>query len=194
METIEYKGHKIQIEQDQDPMNPRDDDNLGTMVCFHGRYSLGDQNHGIDPDQFKGWGKMREYIGQELNAYVILPIYMYDHSGITIRTTPFSCPWDSGQIGFIYVTCDKLKGEGLMKRTQAEIQKYLEGEVETYDQYLRGDVYGYQIEGELCSHSCWGFFGSDHEDSDLLPSARADIDDAVHCDQIENGEQLSLEV
>jgi len=194
VETIEYKGHTINIEQDQDPESPRDWDNLGTMVCFHGRYSLGDQNHGIDPDQFKGWGKMREYIGQELNAYVILPIYMYDHSGITIRTTPFSCPWDSGQIGFIYVTCDKLKGEGLMKKKQAEIQKYLEGEVETYDQYLRGDVYGYQTEGELCSDSCWGFFGSDHEESGLLEHAKAEIDYEVKKDLIENGEQLSLKL
>lgn len=37
-------------------------------------------------------------------------------------------------------------------------------EVETYDQYLTGDVYGYVIESEdgTVDDSCWGFFGLDH--------------------------------
>lgn len=195
METIEYKNHKINIEQDQDPQNPRDDDNLGTMVCFHGRYNLGDKDHGLTSDQFKGWEGLKEYLGQELNAYVILPIFMYDHSGITIRTTPFSCQWDSGQIGFIYATCDKIKEEfDTMEITQAKIQKYLESEINAYDQYLTGDVYGFQIEGELCSHSCWGFFGSDHEASGLLTIAESEINWGIYYDLEKHGEQLSLEI
>ena len=34
--------------------------------------------------------------------YLMLPLYLYDHSGITMNTTGFSCPWDSGQVGWIY--------------------------------------------------------------------------------------------
>ena len=34
---------------------------------------------------------------------IILPLYLYDHSGISMKTTPFSCQWDSGQVGWIYV-------------------------------------------------------------------------------------------
>jgi len=51
------------------------------------------------------------------------------------------------------------------------IEKYLNSEVETYDQYLTGDVWGYTIyEIETCDKghehenevdSCWGFFGHD---------------------------------
>ena len=40
--------------------------------------------------------------------------------------------------------------------------KALRQEVETYSQYLSGDVYGYEIHkhGEVVD-SCWGFYGYD---------------------------------
>jgi hypothetical protein len=51
---------------------------------------------------------------------------------------------------------------GQDKEERSEV--LLKGEVETYDQYLRGDVYGYRVfkvengeEEEL--DSCWGFYG-----------------------------------
>ena len=40
---------------------------------------------------------------------VIKPIYMYDHSGQTIRLTPFGDPWDSGVCGYIYAKKKLLK-------------------------------------------------------------------------------------
>ena len=33
---------------------------------------------------------------EQMEGMVILPLYLYDHSGITMNTTGFSCPWDSG--------------------------------------------------------------------------------------------------
>jgi len=39
---------------------------------------------------------------EALGKYVILPLYLYDHGGITMSTGAFSCPWDSGQVGWIY--------------------------------------------------------------------------------------------
>jgi hypothetical protein len=41
----------------------------------------------------------------------ILPVYLYDHSGLTINTTGFTCPWDSGQIGWIYASHEQVKAE-----------------------------------------------------------------------------------
>jgi len=38
------KKLKLEIEQDSSPESPRTWDNLGTMVCFHKRYDLGDDN------------------------------------------------------------------------------------------------------------------------------------------------------
>ena len=39
---------------------------------------------------------------EQMDGMVILPLYLYDHSGITMNTCGFSCPWDSGQVGWIY--------------------------------------------------------------------------------------------
>jgi hypothetical protein len=105
--------------------------------------------------------------------YVILPLYLYDHSGITMSTGPFSCPWDSGKVGFIYVSMERARKEwsGTDEEIREKAKKYLRSEVEEYDQYLTGDVWGYRIfetaseeddeEGEE-HDSCWGFYGMDY--------------------------------
>lgn len=164
--TEEHKGFKINFYQDECPESPREWDNLGTMVCFHKRDSLGDK-HDIDADNFSGWDEMERYLEKELDATIILPLYLYDHSGITMNTKGFSCPWDSGRVGFIYIDKDKIRREYSVKRISPQLRqrvtKYLENEVETYDQYLRGEVYGFSIEdadGDQLD-SCWGYYGDD---------------------------------
>jgi len=82
---------------------------------------------------------IQTWIGENL---CILPLYLYDHSGITMSTTSFSCGWDSGQVGYIYLTKEKWDKEVDRDFVQEECAKYLTAEVETYDQYLTGQVYG----------------------------------------------------
>jgi hypothetical protein len=158
METINYKDHEIKIEQeDGGDFNPREWDNLGTMVCFHGRYELGDK-HNLSVEEAKDILDRKDVVA--------LPLYLYDHSGITISCKPFSCPWDSGQVGFIYADYEKIKKEFSTKRVgpvlREKVRKILIGEVGIYDQYLRGDVYYCRIEkdGEVID-SLGGIFGYD---------------------------------
>lgn len=165
-ETLQKDGLTLKILQDQNPLHPRTDwDTIGTMALFHSRYDLGDKNHGLSTSDFEGWDQMEEHLYNERDALVVLPVFMYDHSGISIRTEPFGCPWDSGQIGFIYVTRERVRSQWECKRISSKLRetvtKCLEGEVQTYDQYLRGDVWGYVVENEAgdCLHSTWGFFG-----------------------------------
>lgn len=198
--------YTLKLEQDTDYESPRDWDNIGTMVCWHRRYTLGDEqpNEGMedylnnladeylgdiperveaaanyfygtssklgdvaeeylvrareealcgvtqsDIDHAKNRAEIRvmalNYEKHELEAkldedpsaeariaeidaklarvpkdlarevrrlealigkggVLMLPLHLYDHSGITMNTTGFHCPWDSGQVGFIYVT------------------------------------------------------------------------------------------
>lgn len=166
------ENYLIEVVQDESPSSPREDDNLGKMICFHGRYNLGDK-HNYDHTDYSGWRELKDAIIKNEDVAVILPLYLYDHSGITISTSPFSCRWDSGQIGWVYVSKKKLREEYNVKRiTKAIIEKatkVLEGEVKTYDQYLTGDVYGYIIYKvstceKGCEHkeevdSCWGYYG-----------------------------------
>ena len=160
-------NYLIEIIQENDPESPREWDNLGKMICFHSRYNLGDK-HDFSREEAQKFLKSKEIC-------VSLPLYLYDHSGITMKTSPFSCRWDSGQVGWIVVSKEQVRKEYNVKRINKElvekVTKVLEGEVETYDQYLTGDVYGYRIskvtECELGHEhkeevdSCWGFYGED---------------------------------
>lgn len=83
-------------------------------------------------------------------------LYLYDHSGITISMNPFSCRFDSGIVGIIYmIDADK---NPISYEQQIKIMK---SEVKTYDDYIRGNCYGYIIEDseENEIDSCYGFLG-----------------------------------
>jgi len=177
METVIYKGYTIFIESEDSASSPREWDNLGTMVCFNSRRPLGDKHDFKSPEEFKKfWNRTKA---------VVLPLYIYDHSGITMNTTGFSCPHDSGQVGWIYVTSEKIREEyswkHLTKKRRETIAGYLKAEVKTFDQYLTGDVYGISKiadpEGnELEEGSVWGFYGHDHKESSLMESAEGTIE------------------
>ena len=174
----------LEIWQDElDTDGSRDWSNLGTMVCFHGRYPLGDKNHYDLPEGvvfFEGeyeeiygigtfkdviWAKMFEE-ELEKRGGIVLPLYLYDHSGITMRTTPYDCPWDSGRIGFIYCTKERIIKEygNDSKESREKAEKVLVGEVETYDQELTGDVWCYHIvsQNEDDNDSLHGLYGYDY--------------------------------
>ena len=143
IEQIEYRGFYINVHPDDYPLDPRRDwDNLGTMVCFARNYNLGDKHDFSDPDEFQEWAKTADIIS--------MPIYLLDHSGLKMNTYGFGCPWDSGQVGWIYVEKAKARKKYGWKRLSRQriekIKGYLENEVKIYDQYLSGEVYGYTIE------------------------------------------------
>jgi hypothetical protein len=166
------KKFELEVVQDTDPESPRTWDNLGTMVCFHKRYDLGDKTD-YRTEDYDSWEELKEGIIKNEGEVVILPLYLYDHSGITISTSSFSCRWDSGQVGFIFVSKYKIKKEGI---DETKVEEYLKGEVETYDQYLTGDVWGYNVyEVSTCNkghehkelvESCYGFYGHDECESE----------------------------
>lgn len=188
-----YKGHRIAIVIDTDPQNPRTDyDNAAKMCCAHGRYKLGDEQYDNRAeigaaqqiiseiyDQFFPDEDMApdDYNQDALNKCPViwLPLYLYDHSGITISTAPFSCPWDSGQIGIIYMTYKQVaenfgidpindKWEPL-EETRKKAIELMKAEVKTYDDYLTGSCYGFIVyeldedgeDGEEVE-SCYGFY------------------------------------
>ncbi len=181
-------GRSLELHRDDSPASPREWDNLGTMACFHQKYDLGDEGHGIDHTEFGGWDEMETWIRHENPDCVILPLYLFDHSGITMSTTSAqfrACDgagWDWGQVGFIFVSRDKINAE-CGGRTDEQIEEQLRGEVETYDQYLTGDIYGFILRDKPCEtcdgpgedlDSCWGFYGSDPTENGMSDN----LDDA----------------
>ena len=111
---------------------------------------------------------------------IVKALYLYDHSGLSISTGPFSCPWDSGHVGYAVMTPDTIDKEWSGDRESAE--QCLESEVKVYDQYLNGDTWGFQItaDGELID-SCFGFYGSDPDENGMLEH----VDSVFHAMLIE---------
>ena len=117
-----YKGYRILIKQDEDPIHPRKCCGCltGVMVCGHNRYDLGDE-HAVSLDDHNNWDEVEAWLRRVKRALVILPIYMYDHSGITISTEhvyPYTDRWDAGRLGLIYANKGTIrKGMGSMPRS-----------------------------------------------------------------------------
>jgi hypothetical protein len=151
-------GFTVEVFYDPHPDNPCTEwDQLGTVALDkRSRYSFG--NERLDSARLQEIGTSEDYVK--------LPIYIYDHSGITINTTGFSCSWDSGCVGLIYVHKDKLYQEYDTKRITPKLRERvlttLRGEIEDLDRYLTGQVYGWRVldpEGNDLE-SCYGYFGT----------------------------------
>jgi len=169
LESWQVGDLEVRIYQDIDPVCPREWDNLGTLALyrrFHDRYLAVGEEVIECPDHLAAI---------ERKAAVHLPVYAYVHSGVAVQTRPFHCAWDSGFVGIIYVSREKLLaeygGKRLTRRLKEKAKEVLEGEIQTLNQYLTGDVYGYAIvrkttcnlgyEHEETVDSCWGFYGYD---------------------------------
>jgi hypothetical protein len=178
IETIELPQNLIaEVVYDADNESPREWGNLGTIVCWHNRrHFLGD----VQPDcsaieYLYGLMNDREFeskryylpdldvIGEDNilkyfeKHFVFLSLCFYDHGGIAMSTSTFSCPWDSGRVGFIYVERDSDEVAGM---TEQKIIDALKQEVKIYDTYLRGEVLCVDIKdryGEVIN-SCGGFY------------------------------------
>lgn len=262
----EGKIRRIHIEQDTNPWNPRteQDGNVGTMMCWHQRYNLGDSNknkyenpndflqdllrqrvsektilnyvrNGKADDikikynrsdyvwelwttyylfpleepkdaKFQLYSKQLEldwlindviealsnkdiwYLLKKHANIIALPLYLYDHSGITMSTASFNDRWDSGQVGWIYTDKENILSQrykfrnskgNLIKITKRNWKEaayqILKKEVKMYDMYLQGEVYGIVIE-EYDSDfedfdeidSCWGFYDDSYDEEEIL--------------------------
>ncbi len=157
--TVSNGEYNLSIFRDEFAENPREFENFGKMVCWHRRYNLGDSHDFESPQDFQ---ESEEY----KNAFAILPLYLYDHSGITMSNTDFGDRWDSGQVGYIYASRESTKMM-LLGREPTEADKeyilgLLKGETQTYDQYLQGDCYAFTIENQAGDtiENVGGFYGS----------------------------------
>jgi len=152
----------LEIVNDIDPINPREDMEFSTIYYSSSRYNLGDKR--VSKDYIESIMEDKEI--------VYLPVYAYIHSGVMLNTSGFSCPWDSGMSGVIAVSKDKIRQEYNTKRiTQKildQVNNRLKAEVEEFSQYLNGEVYGFQVKDETGDivESCYGFYSEEDAESE----------------------------
>jgi hypothetical protein len=155
VETIEHAGQSIEISYDECEYSPRENDNICIIHIGHSRYSFGDENHN---DAESIHAAEREAIAK---GDLVYPLYMLDHGGITLSLTPFSCPWDSGQVGFVQVRKSEIMAnwgkKNWTKKLRDKAYEVAGQEVTEMDNYVRGEVYCYSInDGE---ETCGGYIG-----------------------------------
>lgn len=116
--------------------------------------------------------KDKWYLLEKHANIVALPLYLYDHSGITMNCCGFSDRWDSGQVGWIYTDKNTVleTGADIKGNWKKTAYEWMKGEVKEYDMYLQNKVYGiiteeYNGEGDpeddnnwTDKESCWGFY------------------------------------
>lgn len=169
IETIKHKGFTIEIFDDPDISNPREDECMGRIATVHlSRYRLKDDREDYLPEDLGGWAEVEDYLRLERGAQVVLPLYLYDHSVQSVSTESFvgrahHADWDSGQIGFIYANRADINRflvtARLTKDVLARAERILREEVQAFDYYVRGEGYGYKVtdkHGEEIG-SCWGY-------------------------------------
>ena len=131
--------------------NPRDwRYEASTLACYHKRYQLGDWQKRLDMEDTQAICAK--------STTVSLPVFMMDHSGLTISSQPFRgeiARWDSGQLGRIYMEQEAWQREyGWKRLTQArreKIEQRLQAELDEWGGYVSGDSYYIELwyEGKI---------------------------------------------
>lgn len=193
VETIDYRNHTIKIYQDIDAINPiKEFDTICKFICFHSHYDLSNCNDFDSPEEVQEYAKE--------NNIFLFPLYLYDHSGITISVTPFNCLWDSGQVGWVMIKKKEfLKewgGKYMTKKLKEKMWDCVKATVKGFDYYLTGAVYGYIVgneEEEAHLDSCWGFYGYQEGSWNyMIQEAKDGIDWHIEKERKDHFKQLKI--
>lgn len=184
-ETYEHQGVPVELILDMeggDYANPRDHTNVGTFVHWHRRYVLGDEQISGQMDeamQRGGLRLLRRYLTLMRGATVVMPVGLIDHSGISVYVGggAHACDpggWDSGTVGVIFDTPESREETGV---PLDKVEEALKSEIEVYDLYVRGEVYGYRVGADRVEDSCFGFLGYECVKEAAAEAAEAIADD-----------------
>lgn len=140
VESYEHAGLRVEIHYDTDtgdcPLEWGDDD--VQFVTFERNSTLSEYHEFSSPENMTF-----------PTAGTVFNLYKYEHSGVAYAIKPFSCPWDSGQVGAIFVSDEHTNPKEVATSVCDMVAAWCNGE-----------SYGYQIykdDEEL--DSCWGFLG-----------------------------------
>lgn len=155
VKEFKVDGLTVKIEQDEIPISPEEDADENAFLVS------GVSDFYVKPP---GWEGRMDSFEPVRDAYIdthfMFPIEAYIHSGVVLYMSG-GCAvdrnWDVSQCGAIFISKEEWPD-----REKAE--SYARGMLKTWNQYLEGDVWGYNIEDEEGNDvdSCWGFYGLEH--------------------------------
>ena len=171
----EYKGYYYNIIQDEYVESPDTWENTDLFLVYdHRQFCVERDGFDIDciisyinPDGYLSFPSYIDY-----SNYYIFPVYAYIHSGVSLSLNSFSCNWDTSMRGFVLVDKNSFKNI-----TDDKAKEYAEDLITTWNKYLSGEVYVYEIYKETkcdcCGHverefiECvGGYYGEDQCEQD----------------------------
>lgn len=166
-----YRGFSVNVHHDSDCESPLSYDEAVRFVVLHNRYI--DPSNGVCGSCPEA---VLEWTADNQDEWFVLPLWLYDHSGTIYKPgagNPFSCPWDSGQVGII-----ALRREDFGYKNESDYLEAAKRICDSYTSWANGSCYGYTVtdDGGDEIASCWGFIGMDADASGLWEYATNEID------------------
>lgn len=165
MDIYNYKGYKIEIIQDEFYGSPNDlEDNECFLIYSHRSFTV--EKEGFNVSNISNYlhakkevelnndsnGDYQEEINSypKLKEYYIFPVEAYIHSGINLSlfTDTMTCLFDSSVCGYILIKkylIDYYPNLNSNQDRENKAVELAEGLIESWNDYLSGNVYGYII-------------------------------------------------
>lgn len=167
--TVEKSGyqHTIELYYDDFSEDPREWDNLCTFALNMRRYALANEFSWLNFDHYNSFDEVLNEVLQREKIIAYKWVRGYSHGGLSLSLSTrgqYSDPWDSGWVGFIFVTEETMQREfpSLSRdEWEAKANEWIEAEFETYNAYVKGEVFAYRVYGDLLEDSCCGFYSDD---------------------------------
>jgi hypothetical protein len=149
IDEFDVDGMTVKIELDDHGGHeyPFEHDTAVQFIVFERNSTLSDRHSYSDPADALEAAKAE---GLE-----VFPLFKYEHGNVCYRAAPFSCRWDSGQVGFVFVKREEV----------GDVEKTVNTSCAILTDWCNGSIYGYIVEDPNGEHldSCWGFYGCDME-------------------------------
>ena len=196
IETLKARlpnGNKVQAElvYDTDAANPRDCDNLGTILIAPNKaHWIANRDAAVDTSipfgnsPYEHWDNIRreQLKLKQSEIAIAYPITKYEHGEISLQLGRKS-GWDYTVSGFVYVTKEQVrKCYGVDRITKSIIERAkncLQSELDMLTSWLNGECYGWQIKEYALTDdgleweevdildSCWGYFDQEQALDDM---------------------------
>lgn len=113
------------------------------------------EDYSNEDDYQLAYNDYAESINLEYNNYYIFPVAAYIHSGIVLSLTDSleRQGWDTSVLGFILVKKELVENTKTLDANkvldknplETRAKEYAEGLIETWNQYLSGDIWGFRV-------------------------------------------------
>lgn len=183
IETIQYRGHSIDIYQDTEfDSDILQEDDFLFLVNYHRDFEVR-KDEIITKENVANWYR-GEKIEQEKDYYIFeLSCLVHGMVALSLGGGGFvgdSAGWDTSHVGAVLVS----RKEAEPYQEAKEMAFSLVGR---WNELLSGRVFGYLIDDE--KGGCWGLLG-DYRKSGLIEEAKTEIDSIVEENKKKNNKRV----